>query len=143
MIISPCSTDSTDEVRRLGMGRLLSDVSVKMQKKAVKGDGDPMRMLVHSTHDTTLAGICASFDVFDERQVYQVTCSLCLSYLHSLQVARLHIIHLIRAIPQDRSTSADTTHNLSMAEHSLPFQASQYIGPLYAFYFYLHAMTRY
>ena len=59
--------DSTDEVRRLGMGRLLSDVSTKMQQRACKGDADPMKVLVHSTHDTTLAGICASFDVFDDR----------------------------------------------------------------------------
>ena len=59
--------DSTDEVRRLAMGRLLSDVSTKMQQRACKGDADPMKVLVHSTHDTTLAGICASFDVFDDR----------------------------------------------------------------------------
>lgn len=63
------SIDATDEVRRLGMGRLLSDISTKMQRKVAKGDADPMRILVHSTHDTTLAAICASLDVFDERLV--------------------------------------------------------------------------
>ncbi|KAI0683768.1 histidine phosphatase superfamily [Cytidiella melzeri] len=57
----------SEEVKRLGMGRLLDDVSTKMQLKAVKGSEDPMRLLVHSTHDTTLAGICASLDVFDEK----------------------------------------------------------------------------
>ncbi|KAJ3551009.1 hypothetical protein NM688_g4955 [Phlebia brevispora] len=56
---------STDEVRRLGMGRLLSDISVKMQKKATQDEAP--RILVHSTHDTTLAAICATFDVFDEK----------------------------------------------------------------------------
>ncbi|KAF7792080.1 hypothetical protein EIP86_003110 [Pleurotus ostreatoroseus] len=57
--------DSTEEVRRLGMGRLLADVSLKMQQQAAR-DETP-RILVHSTHDTTLAAICATFDVFDER----------------------------------------------------------------------------
>ncbi|KAI0776494.1 histidine phosphatase superfamily [Irpex lacteus] len=57
----------SEEVRRLGMGRLLDDVSTKMQVKANKGSDDPMKILVHSTHDTTLAGICASLDVFDEK----------------------------------------------------------------------------
>lgn len=60
-------SDETEEVRRLGMGRLLADVSTKMQKKANEGAGDQMRLLVHSTHDTTLAGICATLDVFDEK----------------------------------------------------------------------------
>lgn len=49
------------------MGRLLADVSNKMQKKVNEGPGDQMRLLVHSTHDTTLAGVCATLDVFDER----------------------------------------------------------------------------
>ncbi len=61
------TTDDSEEVRRLGMGRLLDDVSTKMQVKADKGSDDPMKILVHSTHDTTLAGICASLDVFDEK----------------------------------------------------------------------------
>ncbi|KAI0340408.1 phosphoglycerate mutase-like protein [Trametopsis cervina] len=57
----------SEEVRRLGMGRLLNDISAKMQSKASRGADDQMRLLVHSTHDTTLAGICATLDVFDER----------------------------------------------------------------------------
>ena len=52
------------------MGRLLSDVATKMQLKANRGSDDSMRLLVHSTHDTTLAGICASLDVFDEKYVF-------------------------------------------------------------------------
>jgi hypothetical protein len=61
--------DDSEEVKRLGMGRLLDDISTKMQLKANKGSKDPMRLLVHSTHDTTLAGICATLDVFDEKCV--------------------------------------------------------------------------
>jgi len=57
----------TEEVKRLGMGRLLEDISTKMQKKVNQGPEDPMRLLVHSTHDTTLAGICATLDVFDDK----------------------------------------------------------------------------
>ena len=62
-------TDKTEEVRRLGMGRLLEDLSRKMQHKAVYGSQDPLKILVHSTHDTTIAGLCSTFDVFDERSV--------------------------------------------------------------------------
>ena len=68
----PCSrfrlyTDKTEEVRRLGMGRLLSDLSHKMLSKAENGEEDPMKILIHSTHDTALAGLCSTLDVFDER----------------------------------------------------------------------------
>lgn len=51
------------------MGRLLSDLSRKMSSKAEKGEQDPMKILVHSTHDTALAGLCSTLDVFDERYV--------------------------------------------------------------------------
>ncbi|PPQ68920.1 hypothetical protein CVT24_007664 [Panaeolus cyanescens] len=57
----------TEEVRRLGMGRLLSDVSTKMEKKIQKGDSDPLKILVHSTHDTAIAALCSTLDVFDEQ----------------------------------------------------------------------------
>lgn len=57
----------TEEVRRLGMGRLLSDVSEKMHAKALEGERNRLKLLVHSTHDTTLAGICKTLEVFDEK----------------------------------------------------------------------------
>lgn len=60
-------TDKTEEVRRLGMGRLLADVSQKMQAKIDRGVDDPLKILVHSTHDTSLAAICATLDVFDDK----------------------------------------------------------------------------
>lgn len=60
-------TVKTEQGRRLGMGRLLSDVSTKMQTKIVQEDKDPLKILVYSTHDSTLAALCSTFDVFDEK----------------------------------------------------------------------------
>ncbi|KAF8908484.1 histidine phosphatase superfamily [Mucidula mucida] len=57
----------TEEVRRLGMGRLLDDISRKMQNKVEQKDKDPLKILVHSTHDTALAGLCSTLDVFDDK----------------------------------------------------------------------------
>ncbi|KAJ4468793.1 histidine phosphatase superfamily [Lentinula aciculospora] len=59
--------NKTEEVRRLGMGRLLDDLSTKIQHKIIHGDKDPLRILVHSTHDTALAGLASSLDVFDDK----------------------------------------------------------------------------
>ncbi|KAH0834797.1 hypothetical protein J3R83DRAFT_10398 [Lanmaoa asiatica] len=60
-------TIKTERGRRLGMGRLLADVSTKMQTKIEQGNKDPLKILVHSTHDSTLAALCSTFDVFDDR----------------------------------------------------------------------------
>ncbi|TFY59057.1 hypothetical protein EVJ58_g6020 [Rhodofomes roseus] len=57
----------TEEVRRLGMGPLLSDLSRKMQAKAMNASGDSLKILIHSTHDTCLAALCSTLDVFDNR----------------------------------------------------------------------------
>jgi acid phosphatase len=51
------------------MGRLLEDLSRKMQHKAFYGSRDPLKILVHSTHDTAIAGLCSTLDVFDDRSV--------------------------------------------------------------------------
>jgi len=59
--------DKTEEVRRLGMGPLLADLANKMQRKVDRGTQDPLRLLVHSTHDTALAALCATLDVFDDK----------------------------------------------------------------------------
>lgn len=61
------SLDKTEEVRRLGMGPLLEDVIRKMQRKVDRGDRDPLKLLVHATHDTALAALCSTLDVFDDR----------------------------------------------------------------------------
>jgi len=49
------------------MGRLLDDLVRKMQHKAELGVRDPLKFLVHSTHDTALAALCSTLDVFDEK----------------------------------------------------------------------------
>ena len=87
-------TDKTEEVRRLGMGRLLEDLSRKMQHKAIYGSHDPLKILVHSTHDTAIAGLCSTLDVFDDRSV-----SVCLVMAEAhpapdkKKMARLHGIY--------------------------------------------------
>lgn len=59
--------DKTEEVRRLGMGPLLSDIATKMQRKIDDGEKEQTKLLVHSTHDTALAALAATLDVFDEK----------------------------------------------------------------------------
>ena len=59
--------DRNEEVRRLGMGPLLSDLARKMEAKANKGDADPTKILIHSTHDTCLAGLSSTLEIFDEK----------------------------------------------------------------------------
>jgi len=58
-------TVKSEQGRRLGMGRLLADMSTKMQTKIEKKDKDPLKVLVYCTHDSTLAGLCCTFDAFD------------------------------------------------------------------------------
>lgn len=48
------------------MGPLLGDMIHKMQHKVEHGHKDPLKILVHSTHDTAIAGLCSTLDVFDE-----------------------------------------------------------------------------
>ncbi|KAH9939851.1 phosphoglycerate mutase-like protein [Amylocystis lapponica] len=50
--------DKDEEVRRLGMGPLLRDLSQKMQAKAERGEQDRLKILIHSAHDTSLAALC-------------------------------------------------------------------------------------
>ncbi|KIJ63162.1 hypothetical protein HYDPIDRAFT_134966 [Hydnomerulius pinastri MD-312] len=61
------SSTLNEEGRRLGMGRLLADISTKMQRKIDQVDQDPLKILVHSTHDSTLAALCNTLDVFDQK----------------------------------------------------------------------------
>jgi acid phosphatase len=49
------------------MGPLLGDLTRKIQQKTDRGDRDPLKILVHSTHDSTLAALCATLDVFDDQ----------------------------------------------------------------------------
>ncbi|KAG7446831.1 phosphoglycerate mutase-like protein [Guyanagaster necrorhizus] len=66
-VVNEWFSDKTEEVRRLGMGRLLDDISRKMRTKIEQGDKDPLKILVHTTHDTALAGLCSTLDVFDDK----------------------------------------------------------------------------
>lgn len=62
--------DKTNEVRRLGMGRLFDDMLTKMAQKMARGEDDPLKLLVHSTHDTAIAAMHHTLDVFDNRSVF-------------------------------------------------------------------------
>ncbi|KAG8970739.1 hypothetical protein FRC03_004121 [Tulasnella sp. 419] len=55
------------EFRTLGMGPLLDDLQAKMQKKVTTGNGDKLKIAVMSCHDTGLAGLLSTLDVFDQR----------------------------------------------------------------------------
>ncbi|KAF9447139.1 phosphoglycerate mutase-like protein [Macrolepiota fuliginosa MF-IS2] len=66
-VVQEWFADKTEEVRRLAMGRLLEDLTDKMHRKIEKGEKDPLKFLVHSTHDTAIAGLCSTLDVFDEK----------------------------------------------------------------------------
>ncbi|KAG2105162.1 histidine phosphatase superfamily [Suillus cothurnatus] len=57
----------SEDGRRLGMGRLLADASEKMQRKTQPNSKDPTKLLVHTTHDSTLAALLCTFDVFDDK----------------------------------------------------------------------------
>lgn len=64
------------------MGPLLSDIAGKMQRKInsslnARADEDEdddnaarTKLLVHSTHDTALAALAATLDVYDEKCVF-------------------------------------------------------------------------
>ncbi|KAG6379653.1 histidine phosphatase superfamily [Boletus reticuloceps] len=67
LIVCPKLSIKTEKGRRLGMGRLLADVSTRMQTKIEQGDKDPLKVLVFTTHDSTLAALCSTFDAFDEK----------------------------------------------------------------------------
>lgn len=55
------------ELRTLGVGRVMDDVSQKMQTKALKKSEDPLKILVNCTHDTTIAGVLQTFGVYDQK----------------------------------------------------------------------------
>lgn len=54
------------------MGPLLKDLSHKLDAKAARGTEDPVKILIHSTHDTSLAALCSTLDVFDEKSVLSI-----------------------------------------------------------------------
>ncbi|CAO1615430.1 unnamed protein product [Parajaminaea phylloscopi] len=54
------------QYRRLAMGPLLSDLASHLSSAAA-GQAKDLRLGIYSTHDTTLAGIMSTLDVFDRR----------------------------------------------------------------------------
>lgn len=51
------------------MGRLLEELGRKMAHKAKHSSNDPLRILIHSVHDTTIAPMLQTLNVFDNRFV--------------------------------------------------------------------------
>jgi hypothetical protein len=65
----------------LGVGRVMDDVSQKMQRKALKKNEDSLKILVNCTHDTTIAGVLQSFGVYDQKLAFDPTVfPICLTY---------------------------------------------------------------
>lgn len=64
---APGQLDKTEDFRKLAMGRLLDDLQSKMHRKAALSIRDPLKIAINSCHDTSLAGIMSTLDVFDNR----------------------------------------------------------------------------
>ena len=73
------------------MGPLLSDLARKMHIKTKKGDADPTKILIHATHDTCLAGLSSTLDIFDDRWVSRTVSDLQYDLVQCwYQVASVH-----------------------------------------------------
>ncbi|EIW77222.1 phosphoglycerate mutase-like protein [Coniophora puteana RWD-64-598 SS2] len=57
---------TTEEARKLAMGPLLTELSRKMQDMVVAPEDAP-KLLVHSTHDSGIAALLNTLDVYDQR----------------------------------------------------------------------------
>ena len=57
----------------MGIGRVMDDISQKMQRKALKKNEDQLKILVNCTHDTTIAGVLETFGVYDQKWVLTAT----------------------------------------------------------------------
>lgn len=55
------------QFRRLAMGRFLDDLALRMGSKATKEESEPLKLAIYSAHDTSLAGLLSTLDVFDQR----------------------------------------------------------------------------
>lgn len=58
--------DQRSQYRRLAMGPLLEDLADRLSEAASSKD-PKLKLGIYSTHDTTLAGIMSTLDVFDRR----------------------------------------------------------------------------
>jgi len=69
-----CNIDAVSpELRRLGIGRVMDDISQKMQRKSLKKHEDQLKILVNCTHDTTIAAVLQTFGVYDQKWVLTAT----------------------------------------------------------------------
>lgn len=61
--------DKSEEFRKLALGPLLAEISGKMNQRAMKISQNLPNILIHSTHDTAIAGLLGTLEVFDGRCV--------------------------------------------------------------------------
>lgn len=55
------------QFRRLAMGRFFFELSERLNAKAFRPSSTPLALALYSTHDTSLAGILNTLDVFDNK----------------------------------------------------------------------------
>ena len=51
----------------MAIGRLLAEISGKMDRRATGDDENPQEILIHGTHDSAIAGLLGTLEVFDDR----------------------------------------------------------------------------
>ena len=84
------------------MGRLLGDIVEKMHLKMHNSNANP-KILIHGTHDTGLAALLNTLDVFDDRCA--ALSSIEATRLRQSQMAGLHGLHHLRTIQSDEVTA--------------------------------------
>ncbi|KAK0552889.1 hypothetical protein OC846_002727 [Tilletia horrida] len=60
-------TKKATEFKRLAMGRLLTELQTQIDAKIAQPEQNKLKLGIYSTHDTTLAGILCTLDVFDHQ----------------------------------------------------------------------------
>lgn len=55
------------QYRRLALGPFVESLYRSMERRAVRGDAEPLRLSVFLGHDATLVGLCHILDVFNDR----------------------------------------------------------------------------
>ena len=55
------------QYRRLALGPFVESLDRPMERRAVRGDAEPLRLSVFLGHDATLVGLCHILDVFNDR----------------------------------------------------------------------------
>lgn len=98
------------------MGRLLGELSSRMQRKAQYGLEDPLKIAVHACHDTSLAGLCQTLDVFDGRLV---------QYSSSTTRAHFFVAHGIARWPE---FTASVTLELFKEQKARPSTIAGFLG---------------